>query len=947
MTATAGAGRLIERERELRALAGAIEQARAGEGSLVLVEGEAGIGKSSMCSEARRLAEADGMLALSARGGELEHDFPFGVVRQIFERLLRDAAPSVRRRLMAGPAQLATAAIGDSAVEVTHSLNGLDHGLYWLTSNLAERSPLTLIVDDAHWADAATLRFLLYLARRIDSLPVLMVVSARPGGPPAHARVVGGLGAEPTATRIALEPLTPQGSAALLTSRVAGPVPERLALVSHVATGGNPFFLSEVADSIGEVTGMDEDRAIEHVRSLSPPAVTRSILVRLGREPEDTRATAEALAVLGDGASSALIAVVSGRPEDVVISALSALADAGIVAYDGPTAFTHPIVRTTVYNDVPAVRRRALHRAAAQALIAHSAPVDAVAHHLALVDPASDPEAAAMLRLAGERALERDSLSTAVRMLTRAADEPPPEEARAEVLTLLGEAELRAGLPEPAADHLAGALAAEPTSPVRVRAAIALASATISSEGPDPALSLLSEQASLLQGEDALRLDVERAVLGMWVRGATQVDWLDDLVAGFSQLPGDTMVERMALGQAALGAAYDPTASAAAPVELARRALARGKLLEEQTVDGIAVGMATYALVLGEDFATAEDEISAAIADARARGSILGFASAGLLGGQVALARGALAEAAGHFEAAVDAALTLEESPIAQRCLAFAEAWLVESLLALGDQDGAGEIVARADAAGHFDRTEFVWSLYGRGLLRLEQRRPREAADDLLAVGEAARAGAYEDRRAPWRQWAAIALAAAGDAGRAVELADEQLRVASAWTDAAHGSALHVRALVGKPDEAEPILARAAALLSGSEQRLERARTLVDWGFALRRVGQRRRAQSVLELGLDLAARCEAAPLIDRARRELIALGSRPRRLMFSGVEGLTGTERRVAGMAAEGLTNRAIAQALFVTQKTVETHLRNAYRKLDISSRQELAGALSRSAER
>jgi MFS family permease len=147
-----------------------------------------------MCSEARRLAEERGALALFARGGELEDDFPFGVARQLFERLLRDAPPGVRRRLVSGPARLAMGAIGDPSGEATGSLNALDHGLYWLTSNLAERSPSVLIVDDAHWADPATLRFLLYLARRIDGLRVLLVVAVRPGGAPTGNRLVQLLG---------------------------------------------------------------------------------------------------------------------------------------------------------------------------------------------------------------------------------------------------------------------------------------------------------------------------------------------------------------------------------------------------------------------------------------------------------------------------------------------------------------------------------------------------------------------------------------------------------------------------------------------------------------------------------------------------------------------------------------------------------------------------------
>jgi DNA-binding CsgD family transcriptional regulator len=223
----------------------------------------------------------------------------------------------------------------------------------------------------------------------------------------------------------------------------------------------------------------------------------------------------------------------------------------------------------------------------------------------------------------------------------------------------------------------------------------------------------------------------------------------------------------------------------------------------------------------------------------------------------------------------------------------------------------------------------------------LAEADPAGAAEELLAFGAAARAGAYEDREAPWRSWAALALSAAGAGTDAIALAEEQLRIASAWAPSARGAALRVRAVVGAPADAETLLEESVGLLAESGRRLEHARALVDHGVALRRAGRRRDARARLESGLDLAARCEAAPLVHRAREELLILGSRPRRMMFSGVESLTATERRVADMAAGGMTNREIAQASFVTLKTVEVHLSQCYRKLGIGSRRQLAEAL------
>jgi DNA-binding CsgD family transcriptional regulator len=628
---------------------------------------------------------------------------------------------------------------------------------------------------------------------------------------------------------------------------------------------------------------------------------------------------------------------------DSVGSGLDALAANAITTGGSPLSFVHPIVRTAIYADLPHWRRQELHARAAQALRARRAPPEEIAHHLLLTEPRGDPETVRCLRLVARRSLERGAHENAVRMLRRALDEPPGEADRAVTLMELGEAELRAGQVGEAAGHLGESLRLGPSPEIRVRAAVAAGNALMATRGPAEAFRLLEEQARDLDGEDALRLDTERATLAMWVRGSVPSPWLSEVLSRFSALAGRTASERLALTQAALAMAYDPAGEAASAAAMARRALGDGALLADLTVDAIAVGMAVYVLTMADDFEAALPELSRMLGDARDRGSLLGYAATKLVVGQVALARGRLADAAGDFQEALENARELGDSPIANRCVGFAESWLTEVLLHLGNEADAREVIERARAAGDFERPELVWSRYGRGLLRLlAQEDPAGAADDLLAFGAASRAGAYEDRTAPWRQWAALALAQSGRHQEARSLADEQLGIANAWSDPAHGAALRVRALVGSPDQAEPDLRRAAELLEGSARMLDRARVAIDHGVALRRIGSRGDARAQLERGLELAAGCEAALLIERARSELAVLGARPRRLMFSGLEGLTASERRVAAMAAEGMSNREIASSLFVTIKTVETHLGRVYRKLDISSRAELPAKLA-----
>ena len=234
--------------------------------------------------------------------------------------------------------------------------------------------------------------------------------------------------------------------------------------------------------------------------------------------------------------------------------------------------------------------------------------------------------------------------------------------------------------------------------------------------------------------------------------------------------------------------------------------------------------------------------------------------------------------------------------------------------------------------------------LYGRGVLRLAQGRDAEAAEDLRELGR--RHARWDMRRPspPWRSGAALALLALGEGAEARRLADEQVALARAWgTPRSLGPALRVAALCGPGEQRAAGLAAAVASLDGTPWRLELARAQVATGAELRRAGSRREARAELEAAMGLAHACGAAPLAERAADELRASGARPRRRAITGLEALTPREERVAWLAATGRTNRDIAQELFITLATVETHLTRAYRKLEVPGREELAGALTR----
>jgi DNA-binding NarL/FixJ family response regulator len=194
-----------------------------------------------------------------------------------------------------------------------------------------------------------------------------------------------------------------------------------------------------------------------------------------------------------------------------------------------------------------------------------------------------------------------------------------------------------------------------------------------------------------------------------------------------------------------------------------------------------------------------------------------------------------------------------------------------------------------------------------------------------------------------WRVDAALALARLGEQAEACALAEDQIAIArGAGNSQALGTALRARGMIGDEAEAVELITEASSALAQTEPRLQRAHTAVELGSALRRMGDKAGAREPLNQGLSLARSCGATRLAERAFEELQATGARPRKLLHGGLESLTPSEGRVARMAADGLHNKEIAQTLFVTVRTVETHLRHTFQKLDISSRDQLAGALA-----
>ena len=275
----AAVANLLERESELAELELARGRALEGEGRFVVIEGAAGIGKTSLLRAVRDAAGASAMTVLSARGTELEQTLPYGVVRQLFERAVMRSSAEEREEALAGAAAHAAPVLEGGgtarpAVSDGDSTFAVLHGLYWLAANLADRRPLVLAVDDLHWADTASLGWLAYLSHRIEGLPLLAAATVRPlrgEAPPALADLL----ADPATLTIRPSPLTRDAAAVLIAERIPLESFERVTEAAHGATAGNPLLLRELAGALAAAN--ESADFVAEVERLAPEVVSRRV----------------------------------------------------------------------------------------------------------------------------------------------------------------------------------------------------------------------------------------------------------------------------------------------------------------------------------------------------------------------------------------------------------------------------------------------------------------------------------------------------------------------------------------------------------------------------------------------------------------------------------------------------------------------------------------------
>ncbi len=941
----AGTGDLLEREDELDAVGEVLGSVTRGLGGVVLLRGPGGIGKSRLLAAACEQAAAAGLTVLRASGGELERDFAFGVARQLFEPALTRLPAGDRAAVMVGAAGLAAPVVlmrehaagplrGDRLFAVIH-------GLYWLCANLASRSPLAIAVDDVQWADEQTVQWLAYLARRASDMPVLVLLAARDDADaPAPASLLelaagrddprpGAQAAHQAGGHVPRRTRARRRAREAVVERL--PRAQRRQPVRPARAGGRARRIRHRAPTV---------RKRPHsVAELLPGTVARAVLHRLTRLPDPAIALARATAVLGSDVHLADAAQLAGLSDREAADAMDALVDSGFLAPRTPLCFVHPLMREAIYDDIPVGRRLYDHRRAADVLTERIAP-ERIAAHLLQCEPRGDQAGVAILRRCAERAVHRGAPATAVRYLLRALDEPPGPDVRGVLLRELGTVEARVGRLE-AVEHLEEALRTA-TAPADVaRCSRELAVAMAARGDMDEAAAALERGIQDLAGRDRemdLRLEGELGALGqLHLHSVPRVAARLRKVA--PDLTGATPGERLVLASYAHLRSTE-LAPADEVLDIAERAVAGGALLREQTADSPVFYLLVYAFFRAERADLSDHWLAAALDEARLRGSVLGTSSALAVRAQLSWLRGQLADAEADAQASMDAQVHAGWASV----LPLAVAVLAECRLERGDPAAAAAIFEETGLGGDLpEMTMFRWAQASRGRARLASGDPQDGLGDLLGC-RGGTLGSRADIALLWRTDAALALHARGDTAQATAPRRTSSSRLAREANVARplGVALRTAALLAQGQDQERRLHEAVAVLAPSSARLEHARVLVDLGACVRRAGRRAEAREHLRAGYELARQCGSTALTDRATEELAAAGVRLRRPALSGADALTPSERRVAGMAVQGMSNPEIAQALFVTRKTIEMHLGRVYRKLGVTGREQLAAALA-----
>ena len=943
---------LLDRDGQLAGLEKAASTARGGRGQVALVRAGAGMGKTSLLKVWTGRERRRGMQVLRAGGSELEGDFAFSIARQLAEAVLGAADAAGRDRLLSGPARLATRILQPDAdlgsvAGLPDAQIGVLHGLYWLIVHAADHGPLALAVDDVHWADLPSLRWLAYLARRLDGLPVLLVLAARPTAQVPFEAVLDEIMAQPDCHHIDLPALSDASAARLVRAGLGREADEAFSRACASAAEGNPLLVRELIRALGESRIEPTGDNVHRVADLHGRVLATTVLKRLTRQSEATVALARALVVLPDESRWELAAALCGMSEAETVDHARALTRIGVLEAVDAVRFTHPLIRAMIIESIVTAGQLAdAHAGAARILHGDGAASEVTAAHLLQAEPTGQAWRVECLREAARTAAARGASQVSVTYLRRAVRESLEPRARAQVLAELGGREMLTD-PHAAASHLTQALGVL-TDPVeRALATEALAGALLVERQPERSVGVLARAVTDLKHCDAestdqgraisWRLQAQLVVIG-YEHAATVAEarkWatrLRDL-----NLPGDTPEERAVLAALVIPALFADSSAKAAD-DLIDRALRGGIVIDGPGGQLFGYGYVCFAMVLTDRL----DDAAVYFGQFADLGSRHGSP---LLSTFAAMGRSAIASRRGQVPLAL--AISLADLPAFaavkdRTALRFTE-HAVNALIEREELDEAARLLNSIGEPGLLDYTWSAPALLARGRLHAARGQTRAA---LAAFQQCA---AHEQRSlvitpasAPWRSEAAIAYAALGHREQALALAREELDLAEAWgTPTAIGVSLRALGMITEGRAGLDLLHQAASALAGSPARLEHAGALYHLGAAACRLDDTEAGRPILLQAHRLAQDCGSRALTRRTRTALATIGTDPGPPP-SSTPILPGLEYKVTALAVAGHTDRQIAQALMITPHTVQTTIDSACRRLNLPDRTYLHTALT-----
>lgn len=920
-----------ERVLELSDLLTRARSARAGMGNVVLVRSASGMRCSAFLDEVAERVRRLGSMVLSTSCSPSDAHSQFAAVRQF-----------VAASIEAGDR--------DRSIEDEEFLRGVlestgpfDHRLFEALregfARGARRHPLVVVVDHIQWMDETSLRWFGYLARHLNNLPVLLILAYRTDETPVDRKLTDDISKRDRCFTLTLSPLSSYSVREVVETAYAGQDwDDEFVQACAEVTRGRPSFLDKLLASLTADFVPPRASQVERVQRCGERLEAEAAADRLLRQPANLREVTEVATVLGVEGDCAVIADMLDLYGDTVCGLIAELVPVGIfreTGVPGRYRLSSAELRSLIHRDMSAHERRALHMRAARRLNDLGAPLPQVAEHLLQADVAGDAWACSLLKEAANDALEADDPKTCAEYARRVLRDRVPEEERAELLWLLGRAEAYFA-PAAADRHLDEAVRLFSDPARQAGAIVERAYARVLRQGsaesalrPTRAvLAHVDETAFAELGDPELSLSVQSLIHTVPSGGTAALEALGG--PALSHNLGVTSGERELLASIAgdLACRSEPRD---VPLELAHRALAGER--PSGSASMVLLLRCITVLTWAGNLREAQRWADHMLATALDKDALFPRVIAHCQRAEIAMRMGDLSEALVEAEQAL--ALTTAHHEVKScRAVAVTEVALVRG--AMGHHAEAVNLLQ-----GLHDLPASALGI--RGMFRLNSGDLRGALADLMECGHRLEAlKILNPALSAWRSLAAQAWKRLGNDAEARRLAETEVELARRWGDpVAMGRSLRSLGGVSSGAAAERALAESVSLLEQTDARLQLALSLVAAGQAQRRKGSLAQARQALRRGMLLAEESGAQSLTAEARNSLLASGGRLRRAPASGVPALTPTERRIAGHAARGRTNKSIADLLHIAPRTVEVHLTRIYGKLSIPGRNGLADAL------